>query len=292
MTQIQIFDSSNSSSYFLEYTIKDWNQLTDIKDTLKDILNSKFNTEIVYSFGPKLTKQLFPNDCPEDLIDFPTYKGPKFSMPSTQSDIFVWFQSTREDLIFKDVLSIGKSFAPYLKIDTDERGFRYLDSRDLIGFVDGSANPKGERILPSTLIADDKKGAKGSIVMMQKWKHKLEKFESLSIKEQENIVGRTKEESIELYGERKKKDSHVTRTDLKKDGKGLKIWRRSYPYGNLRDHGLMYLAFSTDLERLDMQLSSMVGANDGVNDKLMNFSTAVSGSYYFCLPLEVLEGLK
>ena len=128
--------------------------------------------------------------------------------------------------------------------------------------------------------------------MLQKWKHKLEKFDSLSIKDQEHVVGRTKEESIELEGERQKKDSHVTRTDLKKDGKGLKIWRRSYPYGNLRDHGLMYLAFSTDLERLDMQLSSMVGANDGVNDKLMNFSTAVSGSYYFCPPLELLEGLK
>jgi len=292
MTQKQIFDSSNNASYFLEYSIKDWQQLDQIKGALGNLLNTKFNTEIVYSFGPKLTKKLFAKNSPEDLIDFPGYQGPKFSMPSTQSDIFIWFQSNREDLIFKDVLNIGKSLTAFLKLDTDERGFKYLDSRDLIGFVDGSANPKGEKIMPAALIADDKKGAKGSIVLLQKWKHNLEKFDSLSIKEQEYVVGRTKEKSIELEGEHQKKDSHVSRTDLKKDGKGLKIWRRSYPYGNLRDHGLMYLAFSTDLERLDMQLSSMVGANDGINDRLMNFSTAVSGSYYFCPPLELLKDMK
>ena len=146
MTQTQIFDSSNNASYFLEYSIKDWNQLAEIKTFLKGFVHSKFNTDIVYSFGPKLSKKLFPNNCPEDLIDFPTYKGPKFSMPSTQSDIFIWFQSTREDLIFNDVLSIGRSLEPFLNLDTDERGFKYLDSRDLIGFVDGSANPKGKKL--------------------------------------------------------------------------------------------------------------------------------------------------
>ena len=292
MTQNQIFDVSNNASYFLEFSVKDWNELTRVKESLKDLLNTQFSSKIVYSFALKLAGEIFPNNCPDDLIDFPNYKGPKFSMPSTQSDMFIWFQGLREDLIFRDVLKVGKLLSDTFKIDTDERGFKYLDTRDLIGFVDGSANPKGDAIQATAIIGDTKKGAKGSIVLLQKWRHKLDDFESLDIKEQEHVVGRTKAESIELEGERQKKDSHVTRTDLKKDGKGLKIWRRSYPYGSLRDHGLMYLAFSQDLERLDMQLRSMVGADDGVNDKLMNFSTAVSGSYYFCPPLDLLKALS
>ena len=213
-------------------------------------------------------------------------------MPSTQADFFLWFQHTRHDIIFKDVLAIAKLFRNCAEIIMDERGFTYFDSRDLIGFVDGSANPKGDRIRPTALIEKGKKGAGGSYVMTQKWAHKLDPFESLSLKEQEDIVGRTKEDSVELEGGRKKADSHVTRTDLHKDGKGLKIWRRSYPFGSTSENGLLYLAFSTDLERLDMQLASMVGRDDGVTDQIMNFSTAKTGSFFFCPSLDLLESIK
>jgi putative iron-dependent peroxidase len=110
----------------------------------------------------------------------------------------------------------------------------------------------------------------------------LPKFASKTIKEQEAIVGRTKEESIELEGDAMPMNSHVSRTDVSVDGVAQKIYRRSFPYGNVREHGLFFLAFSCQQSRFRIQLERMYGlTEDGVSDRILEFSKAVTGAYWY-----------
>ena len=171
----------------------------------------------------------------------------------------------------------------------DLAGFTYRDSRDLIGFVDGSANPKDEGRLEAALV-ESGPGAGGSFVLSQQWVHDLEKWNAVPEALQEKIVGRTKPKSIELEGDDMPSDSHVSRTDVMVDGEALKIWRRSAPYGTVREHGLYFLAFAKHPVRFQVQLERMLGVSgDGLHDRLAEYSRAVTGSYWFAPAVETLH---
>jgi putative iron-dependent peroxidase len=130
-------------------------------------------------------------------------------------------------------------------------------------------------------------GAAGSILLLQKWKHNTKEWESLSECQQEQIMGRTKRDSFEL--ENKSSDSHVARTDQDIFGK---IFRRNMPYGNVEDHGTMFVGFSAEQIRLSRMLYNMAGAVDGIRDALTRFTQPLTGSYYFVPSIEALLSLR
>ena len=118
--------------------------------------------------------------------------------------------------------------------------------------------------------------------MTQQWVHDLPKFTALEVATQEAVVGRTKVEDIELEGEAMPADSHVSRTDVTEDGVAMKVYRRSSPYGGVREHGLYYVALACDLYRFDIQLRRMYGlTDDKLHDRLIEFSRAVTGAYWY-----------
>ena len=119
-------------------------------------------------------------------------------------------------------------------------------------------------------------------MLVQRWVHDLDKFAALDVAAQEAVIGRTKADSIELEGDDMPPDSHVSRTDVKKDGVALKVYRRSAPYATLARHGLYFLAFACARERHQIQLERMYGVSgDGLHDRLIEFSRADTGSYLF-----------
>jgi putative iron-dependent peroxidase len=126
-------------------------------------------------------------------------------------------------------------------------------------------------------------GAAGSVLLLQKWKHKVAEWEALPIDQQERIMGRTKLNSVEL--ENKPASSHVARTDQDEFGH---IFRRNMPYGNVQDHGTVFVGFSADQKRLSRMLESMAGVIDGTRDALTRFTQPLTGSYYFVPSVESL----
>ncbi|MDH5749785.1 MAG: Dyp-type peroxidase, partial [Rhodospirillales bacterium] len=168
-------------------------------------------------------------------------------------------------------------------------GFLYRDSRDLTGFIDGTANPKGGDIQIAALIPEGSNEAGGALMLSQRWVHDLEAFGKVPVAEQERIIGRTKPDSIELEGDAMPPDSHVSRTDVKVGEIAQKIYRRSFPIGTAAEHGLYFLAFACDIGRFQVQLERMFGvAGDGVHDRLIEFSKPVTGSYWFAPSMETL----
>jgi putative iron-dependent peroxidase len=168
----------------------------------------------------------------------------------------------------------------------------YRDSRDLTGFIDGTENPPVEEGPEVALIPPGEPGEGGAFVITQRWVHDLAAFHARSVSEQEGTIGRTKPDSIELDAAIKPPDAHISRVVIEEDGEELEIYRRSTPYGTVREHGLYFLAFSADVSRFDKMLARMFGTTgDGLHDHLTDFTTPVTGSYYFAPPLEALAAL-
>ena len=211
------------------------------------------------------------------------------SAPSTQADLFVWIQSNQRDEVFATGMAWLRAYADIARLAREEHGFMFRDSRDLTGFVDGSANPKEDHRLDAALIS---KGVHqgGSFVLTQRWVHDLVKFHSLPVSEQEAVIGRTKKDSVEFDATRMPVDAHVARTDIKRDNQPIKIYRRSVPVGRLTNAGLYFLAFSAQLDRFTWLLESMYGnVSDGISDKLLEYSRPISGSFYFAPNVSALE---
>ena len=282
--QAGIFTEGNRAQHVLEYSARPGAPLADIKAALAHARSSvPAPVAHVLALGPSLWARLARDRMPSGLSDFQPINGPKAHAPASQRDILVWLHGPAQDAVFDAATAVDHALRDVAVRELDLPGFTYHDSRDMTGFVDGTANPKDVAARKvAALIPDGEIGAGGAFVFSQRYIHNLDAFNALPVPEQERVFGRTKADSIELEGDAMPADAHVSRTDLKIDGQGQKMYRRSMPYGGAGEHGLYFLAFTCDQSRFATVLASMYGqSGDGVTDHLMSFSQAVTGSYWF-----------
>jgi putative iron-dependent peroxidase len=199
----------------------------------------------------------------------------------------VWLSGSAYDVIFDMARSVIHDLAGLASLADETSSWPYRHDRDLTGFIDGSENPTLLDAPTAALLPEGVPGAAGSVLLLQKWKHKVAEWEALPIDRQEHIMGRTKLDSVEL--ENKPSDSHVARTDQDEFGH---IFRRNMPYGNVEDHGTVFVGFSADQKRLSRMLDSMAGLVNGTRDALTRFTQPLSGSYYFVPSVESLRRLR
>ncbi|MDO5652310.1 MAG: Dyp-type peroxidase [Moraxella sp.] len=226
----------------------------------------------------------------QQLMDFVPLGGGL--APATQHDMMLHIQSMRHELNFALAQQVLAAFGDRLGNISETHGFRHLGERGWDGFVDGTENPHDDNIAPTAII-NTGVDAGGSYVLLQKYHHDLAKWQGYSLDEQEESVARTKADNVEFDKSRRHPRSHIARTNLKEDGVGLKIVRRSLPYGTVSgEHGLMFIAYAARLHNIHAQLVSMFGDTDGQTDLLLErLSTAVSGAYYFAPSQERLAAL-
>ena len=214
--------------------------------------------------------------------------------PATQHDVYVHIQSMRQDTAFALSQSVLAAFGSSVRVATEVHGFRLLEERGLDGFVDGTENPHGDdKVREVAIIPEGRPDAGGSYVLLQKYRHDLKKWDAVPVAEQEASVGRSKEGNEEFSKDVRLPDSHLGRVNLKENGTGLKIVRRSLPFGTVSgEHGLMFTAYCHTLHNIEAQLVSMFGETDGKTDLLLKYlSAAVSGAYYYAPPAGRLENL-
>lgn len=258
-----------------------------------DALRAKFpeaRLGAVVAFGHDLWRDLSGGMGAEELKNFtPLGKG---LAPATQRDVMIHILSLRHDVNFSVAQAALAAFGDALKIEEEVHGFRWIEDRDLSGFVDGTENPQGEEKRREVAIIDEGVDAGGSYVFVQRWEHNLKQLNRLSVTDQEMIMGRTKEANEEIDGDERPATSHLTRVDLKENGKGLKIVRQSLPYGTASGaHGLYFIAYCARLHNIEQQLLSMFGETDGKRDGMLRFTKPVTGGYYFAPSLDKLLSL-
>jgi putative iron-dependent peroxidase len=290
--QAGIFALGTSSHAYLELDVLDATKRREFASTIAAIREPRTTTggvNFVIGFRPELWRDIVPDNIPAGVEGFnKEIEGKEgFVMPGTQHDGLVWLSGSAYDVIFDMARSVIRDLAGLASLGSETSSWPYRHDRDLTGFIDGSENPTLLDAPMAALLPEGVPGAAGSVLLLQKWKHKVAEWEALPVDEQEHIMGRTKLDSTEL--ENKPSNSHVARTDQDEFGK---IFRRNMPYGNVDDHGTMFVGFSADQKRLSRMLDSMAGLINGERDALTRFTEPLTGSYYFVPSVESLRNLR
>jgi putative iron-dependent peroxidase len=290
--QAGIFALGTSSHAYLEFDILDAKKRADFASTISAIREPRTTTggvNYVIGFRPELWNDVVPGDMPPGVEGFnKAIQGTEgFVMPATQHDALVWLSGSAYDVLFDMARTVIHDLSGLASLGQETSSWPYRHDRDLTGFIDGSENPTLLDAPSAALLPEAVPGAAGSVLLLQKWKHKTADWEDLPTDRQERIMGRTKADSIEL--ENKPLDSHVARTDQDEFGH---IFRRNMPYGQVDDHGTVFVGFSADQKRLSRMLESMAGLVTGTRDALTRFTQPLTGSYYFVPSVESLRRLR
>ncbi len=227
---------------------------------------------------------LYPEQRPALLKPFPAMENDGYAMPGIPYDIFIQIRSDRADVNHLMGMQISAMFANAVELVEQHKGFRYLDGRDLIGFVDGSTNPMGMRKRQIALVGqEDAAFIGGSYVHIQRYRHNLRRWENLDVLDQEKVIGRTKMKNQPFAPSKQPPDCHIKRAGLKDEhGQSLEILRQSMPYGHIKTQGLFFISCCKTPDNFEKILTSMVkGDGHGHTDHLLRFTQAESGAAFF-----------
>jgi putative iron-dependent peroxidase len=251
----------------------------------------------VVGIGAALWDRLSPDRRPADLRPFAPIQGPVHAAPSTPGDLLFHIRAERADMTFELERQLLDLIGDAAEVVDETVGFRYFDARDLLGFVDGTANPTGAELPDAALIgADADPGfAGGSYVVVQKYVHDMAGWAALSTEEQEAIIGRTKIDNIEIDDDDAPRKSHKTLSTIEDEAGGeLAILRDNMPFGRpgAGEFGTYFIGYAGRLWVIEQMLERMfVGVPPGAYDRLLDFSPALTGSTFFVPTASLLADL-
>ena len=122
-------------------------------------------------------------------------------------------------------------------------------------------------------------------MIVQKYLHDLEAWDALTVEEQELAIGRTKLSDIELADDLKPTNSHVALNVIEdENGEERQILRLNMPFGNIgrREFGTYFIGYARTPDVIEEMLRNMfIGKPPGNHDRILDFSTAVTGNLFF-----------
>lgn len=256
---------------------------------------SESNLTGVVAIGANYWDELLPNNRPSLLKPFNAVAVEDRIAPSTNYDLYIEVRSDRADVNHIVAGKVCALLADSVELNEQVRGFRFLDGRDLTGFVDGTENPQGRHRRKVALVnaEDDENFASGSYLHIQRYRHNLNLWNTLKVKEQEDVFARTKIDNEEYTTENKLPTSHIKRASLKDaSGKTVEIVRQSMPYGDMKLQGLFFVSYCHSPLPFENMLKSMIeGDAHGNFDHMLKFTQAETGAAFFAPSLNVLAEL-
>ncbi|MGC0407828.1 putative iron-dependent peroxidase [Streptomyces sp. SAI-195] len=294
-----------SAAIFLVVTIDSGGE-----DTVRDLLSDVASLERAVGFraqpdgrlscvtgiGSEAWDRLFSGARPALLHPFRELDGPVHRAVATPGDLLFHIRAARLDLCFALATEIMGRLRGAVTPEDEVHGFKYFDERDMLGFVDGTENPTGAAARRAVLVGDeDPAFAGGSYVVVQKYLHDLDAWDGLSVEAQERTIGRRKTTDVELSDDVKPADSHVALTSVTgPDGNDLEILRDNMPFGSVGrgEFGTYFIGYARTPEVTETMLERMfLGTASAPHDRILDFSTAVTGSLFFTPAADFLEDL-
>lgn len=253
----------------------------------KDILT-------VVGIGAQMWDRLFDAERPRHLHTFDAIEGDKHTAPSTPGDLLIHLRAPQMDLCFELARITMNALGDSATVIDETHGFTYFDNRDLLGFVDGTENPEGDDASDAVHDREDREEYNGgSYVIVQKYTHDMKSWNAISTEEQERVIGRTKLDDIELDDDVKPSNSHVALNDVSdEEGNDLDIFRTNMPFGKVGDaeFGTYFIGYAADPAVTEQMLDNMfLGNPRGNYDRILDFSTAVTGTLFYVPPAGLLE---
>ena len=249
----------------------------------------------VMGIGSDAWDRLFGNPRPAELHPFREFRAGSRHAVATPGDLLFHIRAKRMDLCFEIAAQIMAKLGDAVTAVDEVHGFRYFDDRDLLGFVDGTENPRGQAVIEAALIgAEDSAFAGGSYVITQKYLHDLDGWNALSTEAQERIIGRTKLADIELDDSIKPTSAHNALTTITENGTELQIVRDNMPFGQVGsgEFGTYFIGYCRTPRVTEQMIENMfVGRPPGNYDRMLDFSRAVTGTLFFVPSATFLDAL-
>src|SRR3984957_12717589 len=250
----------------------------------------------VVGFGSDAWDRLFGPPLPAELRVFREIRAGRRHAVSTPGDLLFHIRAKRMDLCFELATQIMARIGDAVSPVDEVHGFRYFDDRDLIGFVDGTENPRGEAAMGAVLInEEDPAFAGGSYVIVQKYLHDMDGWNELSTEAQERIIGRTKLSDIELDDSIRPTSAHNALTTITESGREFKILRDNMQFGSAAagEFGTYFIGYCRTPRVIEQMIENMfVGRPPGNYDRLLDFSRAVTGTLFFVPSASFLESVN
>lgn len=218
------------------------------------------------------------------LHSFPDMTNPRCTVPATQEALWVFLRGQTHDALFENTERIKATLAPAFGLVESLDTFMYEGGRDLTGYEDGTENPRDDAAVAAAIVAAENGGLPGSsFAAVQKWRHDLAGFRRRPKVERDYVIGREQESNEEL--EEAPDSAHVKRTAQEDFEPPAFMVRRSMPWDNGAERGLLFIAYVNTLSKYEAVMRRMAGFDDGVIDGLFSFSEPLTGGYYWCPPL-------
>ena len=262
--------------------------VVNLNKTAKVRFGANENVNCVLGVGHDAWKKLeISKDLPKELVNFKAIKGDKHEAVSTKGDIHIHIRALNAADCFDMAQNIKEVLFKFAELTDETQGFKYHDGRAIIGFVDGTENPDGEdRDLFAKVGKEDAKFKGGSYVFVQKYFHKMKEWNATSVSEQEKVIGRSKEYDIEMEEGVKPTNSHSAAANV---GDDKKVVRGNMPFTEGSKTGTYFIAYASTFSTVELMLKKMfIGEPKGNSDRLLDFSTPVTGALYFAPTLDML----
>jgi len=300
--QSGVVAEANSDAIFITFNLKrTTGDTAKIRQVLADLpdLETEYrqryveaDLHLLVAVGSEYWDTYSPSQRPAELAGFPTMSAAGEYAPATPVDLLLHIRSERHDLNYDLASRVSALLGDSAQLVEEVHGFRYLDSRDLTGFVDGTENPEGDHRAEVAVIGDEDSGfAGGSYIHLQRYEHDLEAWNRIKLEQQEDIIGRTKQNNIEYASAEKPLFSHTKRTSLKDaQGRSIEILRHSMPYGDQTRRGLLFASYGRSPQPFTQMLESMIkGDGEGHTDHLLKYTRAVTGQAFFAPSVTFLK---
>lgn len=251
----------------------------------------------VVGFGSDVWDKLFGAPRPAELHPFRELRAGNRHAVSTPGDILFHIRAKRIDLCFELEAHILNELGDAVSVADEVHGFRYFDDRDLLGFVDGTENPRGQTASEAAIVGkEDPSFSGGSYVIVQKYLHDMKGWNALPVETQELIIGRRKLSDIELSDAEKPPYAHNALASVNDaNGNQLQILRDNMPFGRpgQGEFGTYFIGYCRTPSVTETMLENMfVGNPPGTYDRLLDFSHPVTGSLFFAPTATFLDNIS
>jgi len=275
-----ILDDVPKIARYVSFSIKHESNCRSVIKKLPDLIDG---TQCVVGIGGPLVAELGV-EVP-GLKVFPSMLGKGVSVPSTQSALWCWLRGHNRGDMIHQTLHMEQHLGAAFEIDDIVDAFQFSENRDLTGYEDGTENPKGEEAVSAAIVQNAAPGLNdSSFVAVQQWVHDLSYFNTFTQDQQDEMMGRRKSNNEEL--EDAPPSAHVKRTAQESFDPEAFILRRSMPWCDSSDEGLVFVSFGHSFDAYETLLKQMLGINDGIKDSLFHFSHPLTGAYYWCPPMK------
>ncbi|MND70525.1 Dyp-type peroxidase [Sphingobacterium sp. GVS05A] len=296
-----VIDSPSNNTVFMVWNFQENKELKPVFERICALVVNLNNSAQVRSTGIKASvvmgisyhawkKLALQEPLPKELIPFEPIVGQKHVAVATPGDLHFHIRAEEQSYCIDMAAEISDVLAAVADCKEEIHGFRYWDGRSILGFVDGTENPTGEDRAFFGIIGDEDQAYKGgSYLFVQKYIHDMNSWRALPVSEQEKVIGRSKTNDIEMADDVKPTNSHSALANV---GDDLKIVRDNMPFGNIANNqmGTYFIAYASRFSTVTQMLKRMfIGDPEGNYDRILDFSTAQSGTLYFCPSINMLK---